>query len=96
MHADDLSNWLITILKNSSTKCPIYNVSSDKVINLKSLTKKIGIMTNKEISIKIKKNNKFDYYAPSINKAYKKLNLKISINLNDALNSIIKRSNDKN
>ena len=90
MHADDLSNWLITILKNSSTKCPIYNVGSDKVINLKSLTKKIGIMTNKEISIKIKKNNKFDYYAPSINKAYKKLNLKISINLNDALNSIIK------
>ena len=90
MHSDDLSNWLITILKNSNTKCPIYNVGSDKVINLKSLTKKIGIMTNKEISIKIKKSNKFDYYAPSINKAYKKLNLKISINLNDALNSIIK------
>ena len=90
MHSDDLSNWLITILKNSNTKCPIYNVGSDKVINLKSLTEKIGIMTNKKISIKIKKSIKFDYYAPSINKAYKKLNLKISINLNDALNSIIK------
>ena len=47
-------------------------------------------MTNKKISIKIKKSKKFDYYAPSITKAYKKLNLKISINLNDALNSIIK------
>jgi len=90
MHSDDLSNWLITILKNSNTKCPIYNVGSDKVINLKSLTEKIGIMTNKKISIKIKKSKKFDYYAPSITKAYKKLNLKISINLNDALNSIIK------
>ena len=90
MHSDDLSNWLITILKNSNTKCPIYNVGSDEVINLKILTKKIGIMTNKKISVKIKNNKKFDYYVPSITKAYKKLNLKILINLNDALNSTIK------
>ena len=96
MHSDDLSNWLITILKNSNTKCPIYNVGSDEIINLRSLTKKIGIITNKKIFIKIKKNKKFDYYVPSITKAYKKLNLKILINLNDALNSTIKSLNDKN
>ena len=94
MHSDDLSNWLITILKNSNTKCPIYNVGSDEIINLRSLTKKIGIITNKKIFIKIKKNKKFDYYVPSITKAYKKLNLKILINLNDALNSTIKSLND--
>jgi nucleoside-diphosphate-sugar epimerase len=96
MHSDDLSNWLITILKNSNSKCPIYNVGSDKIVNLKDLAKKIGIITNQKISIKIKKNNKFDYYIPSISKAYKDLNLKISINLNDALKSIIKSPNDKN
>jgi nucleoside-diphosphate-sugar epimerase len=90
MHSDDLSNWLITILKNSNTKCPIYNVGSDKVINLKNLTKKIGIMTNKKISIKIKKSNKFDYYIPSVLKAKKQLNLKNSISLKDALSSTIK------
>ena len=95
MHSDDLSNWLINILKNSNSKCPIYNVGSSKVVNLKDLTKKIGNMTNKKISIKIKKNNKFDYYVPSTSKAYKDLNLKISINLNDALKSIIKSSNVK-
>jgi len=89
MHSDDLSNWLITILKNSNTKCPIYNVGSDKIINLKSLTKKIGIMTNKKILFKIKKSKKFDYYIPSINKAKKELKLKISINLDNALSLII-------
>ena len=94
MHSDDLSNWLITILKNSSTKCPIYNVGSDKIINLKSLTKKIGIMSNKKISVKTKNSKKFDFYIPSIIKAKKELNLKISINLNDAINSTIKCSND--
>jgi len=94
MHSDDLSNWLITILNNSNTKCPIYNVGSDKVINLKNLTKKIGIMTNKKISIKIKKSNKFDYYIPSILKAKKELNLKNSINLKDALSSTINVINE--
>jgi nucleoside-diphosphate-sugar epimerase len=94
MHSDDLSNWLIIILKNSNTKCPIYNVGSDKVINLKDLTKKIGIMTNKKISVEIKKSKKFDYYIPSITKAKKELNLKISISLNEALNSTIKTIND--
>ena len=48
------------------------------------------MITNKKISFKIKKSKKFDYYVPSITKAHKKLNLKISINLNDALNSLIK------
>ena len=90
MHSDDMSNWLITILKNSNTKCPIYNVGSNKVINLKDLTKKIAIITNKKILLRPNKSKKFDYYVPSTSKAYKKLNLKISINLNDALNSIIK------
>ena len=81
---------VIKIVKNSNTKCPIYNVGSDRVINLKDLTKKIGLIVNKKISLKTNKSNKFDYYAPSTAKAYKELNLKISINLNDALNSVIK------
>ena len=96
MHSDDASNWLINILKNSNSKCPIYNVGSNKVINLKNLTKKIAKITGKKISIKSNKTKKFDYYAPSITKARKELNLEISINLNDALNSIIKTLNDKN
>jgi nucleoside-diphosphate-sugar epimerase len=96
MHSDDLSNWLITILKNSNTRCPIYNVGSDKIVDLKILSKKIGKMTNKKVSVKTSKSKKFDYYVPSINKAKKKLNLNISINLNDALNSIIKSSNGQN
>ena len=86
MHSDDLVNWLIVILKKSNNSCPIYNVGSDKSINLNTLSKKIAKLTKKKLSLKISKNKKFDYYVPSIYKAKKKLNLKISINLNDALN----------
>ena len=94
MHANDLANWLIKILINSNHTCPIYNVGSDKVINLNILAKKIASLTKKKLKINVIKSKKFDYYIPSITKAKKKLNLKISINLNSALNSIIKKESE--
>ncbi len=93
MHEDDLSRWLIKILKDSNKKCPIYNVGSDKVINLRTLTKKIANIVNKKPIFKKILSNEFDYYVPSIAKAKRNLNLKISINLNDSLNSTIKSLN---
>ena len=90
MNSDDLINWLIVILKNSNKNCPIFNVGSDKEINLKLLGQKIAIIFNKKLKSKNIKNTKNDYYIPSITKAKKLLKLKISINLNDSLNSFIK------
>ena len=96
MHSDDMIKWLIKILKNSNKKCPIYNLGSDKVINLRALARKIANLVKKKPYLKKISSKKFDYYAPSIAKAKKELKLKISINLNDALNSTIKSLNDKN
>ena len=90
MHADDMVNWLVTILKNSNKRCPIFNVGSDKEINLRILAKKIAKIFNKKLKLKKLNNLQTDYYVPSINKAKKLLKLKISINLNDSLNSFIK------
>ena len=95
LNTDDLVNWLMVILKNSNKNCPIFNVGSDKSINLVLLGKKIAKIFNKKLKLKklkkVKKNeNENDYYVPSIKKAKKLLKLKISINLNDSLNSFIK------
>ena len=90
MNADDLVNWLVVILKSSNKKCPIFNVGSDREINLRVLGKKIAKIFNKKIRLKKIKDLDTDYYVPSINKARKTLKLKISINLNDSLNSFIK------
>ena len=76
MHSDDLAKWLITILKKSNKKCPIYNVGSDKVINLRKVTKIIAKLVNKKPNLKKILSKKYDYYAPSIAKAKKELNLK--------------------
>ena len=90
MNADDMVNWLIVILKKSNKNCPIFNVGSDKAINLRLLGKKIAKIFNKKIKLKKIKNLDTDYYVPSITKARKILKMKISINLNDSLISFIK------
>ena len=90
LNTDDLIDWLIIILKNSNKSCPIFNVGSDRAINIKLLGKKIAKIFNKKFKLKKRKIFETDYYIPSINKAKKLLKLKISINLNDSLNSFIK------
>ena len=90
MHSDDMVKWLIQILKNSNNECPIYNLGSDKTINLRTLTKNIAVLVKKKQLLKKILSKKFDYYVPSITKAKKQLKLKISISLNDAINSTIK------
>ena len=93
MYSDDLVEWLMVIVKNSSKKCPIFNVGSDEVINLRNLVKIFSKLFSKKIFLKKVSSKTLDYYAPSITKAKKELNLKISINLKDAINSTIKSLN---
>ncbi|MDC3225994.1 NAD(P)-dependent oxidoreductase [Candidatus Pelagibacter sp.] len=90
MNADDLVHWLIVILKNSNKNCPVFNVGSDKGINIRVLGKKISKIFNKKLRLKKIRKLDSDYYVPSISKAKKLLKLKISINLNDSLKSFIK------
>ena len=52
MNADDLVNWLIVILKSSNKKCPIFNVGSDREINLRVLGKKIAKIFNRKLKLK--------------------------------------------
>lgn len=94
MHSMDLSKWLLEILKCSDKFCPIYNVGSDRDIELKDLIKKIASKFGKKIKFKNYNSHQIDYYVPSINKAKKDLKLKIGINLNQSINSTIKNLYD--
>lgn len=76
MYSDDLVRWLIKILDNSNTSCPIYNVGSDDKISIKKIA---NILSKKYHLNKIvpKLSEKFqDNYVPNITKARKKLKLK--------------------
>ncbi len=90
MHSDDMVKWLLTILINSSEKCPIYNVGSNESISIQNLAKTIGVLLKTPVKIRKFSNKKIERYVPSIKKAQKELNLKINYNLRTSLYSIIK------
>ena len=96
LFSDDLVNWLLRINLNSNKNCPVYNVGSDKKIEIKDLAKIIGNLFSKDIKIKKKINDKkIDLYVPNINKIKKKLNVKITYNLKESIISTITRLNEK-
>ncbi len=89
MHADDMCKWLLKIVENSSTKCPIYNIGSDKTIKIKNLVEFLNEYYDAKIIIKKNNSKKIDFYVPSTYLARKKLKLKNTINFNHAIKTLI-------
>ena len=90
MHSDDMIRWILTILSNSSSKCPIYNVGSNESISIQNLAKLVGRILKTKVKIRQPSNKKIERYIPIIKKAQKELNLKLNYNLITSLHSIIK------
>ncbi len=89
MHANDMCKWLIKIVKNSSKYCPIYNLGSDKKIDLHKLIKFLNKKYKSKIFIRNTENKKINFYVPSINLAKSRLKLKNTIKFKNAINSLI-------
>ena len=86
MYADDLVEWLMSLADNSGPECPIYNVASDKEIEIKELASIIAEIFN--VGVKGLKNNNFkcvDRYIPSVEKAGRELNLYNSYTLKESI-----------
>ena len=90
MHADDMCRWLVKILNISSEKCPIVNLGSDKIIDLKKFVNFLNKNFKSKIQITKNASKKIDYYIPSIKFAEKHLKLKNTVNFNNAITLMIK------
>ncbi len=90
MHADDMCKGLIKIANISSTKCPIVNLGSDKIVNLSEFIKFLNKKFNSNILITKHNSKKIDYYVPSLTFAKRYLKLKNTVNFNNAITSLIK------
>ncbi len=95
MYADDLVKWLLKILHNSNTKCPIYNVGSDQGTDIRKLA--FNLSRKYKLDIKFEKivSNFEDRYVPSIQKAKKELKLRLKYNSLDAVNDVIQSIQNK-
>jgi len=90
MYADDLVKWLLKILDNSNTQCPIYNVGSNDKISIHQVANTLAKKFNLRIDSEKFSSKKFDNYVPNINKAKKILGLKI---YSSSIKVVIKTTN---
>jgi dTDP-glucose 4,6-dehydratase len=96
MHTDDLVVWLMTICASANPICPTYNVGSDEEVAIFDLAHIIGRKFKLGIISSSQGNKLQDRYVPSIEKAKKKLDLRLSINLDAAIELTLKEINEKN
>lgn len=68
MHADDLVDSLIKIALHSSPQCPVFNVGSDKAIEIRDLANQIGQQYNVPVNITSVTSDKIDRYVPNTDK----------------------------
>jgi len=85
MYADDLVEWLMTIVCHAIPICPIYNVGSDEVVTIKDLSGLISGVFGLEVHIPKICDSSIDRYIPSIDKAKEKLGLRLIYDLISAL-----------
>ena len=92
LYADDMVEWLIKILKNSKKRTVLYNVGSDRPIELLDLAKKITKLFKNKVLISKERyeSKKIDKYVPIIRKTKNDLKVKILYNLTKSLKKSLK------
>jgi nucleoside-diphosphate-sugar epimerase len=83
MYADDMVFWLLKIITNLNKKYLIYNVGSDKTVDIKQMA--IFLANKYKLKLKMKNHNRnynrfVDNYVPNTSKAKKELALNLNLN----------------
>ena len=85
MYADDLVEWLMTVVENANVTCPIFNVGSDESMEIGELAEIVGNFYGVPIGVNQIADDGQDYYVPSVKKARQELGLKINYSIRDAI-----------
>tara|TARA_B100000575_G_scaffold291155_1_gene296366 strand:- start:241 stop:1194 length:954 start_codon:yes stop_codon:yes gene_type:complete len=86
---DDLSEWILEILKKDSFKKTVYNIGSDESISISDLAFLIKDISKKPIDVKILNENeanlKRSIYIPDCKKIKNKFNLTQKVSLSESI-----------
>ncbi len=89
MHSDDMCKWLVKIIENSNFNCPVYNVGSNKEINMFELATFFSNKYNIKLISKNYNLNEIEYYVPSTEFATKDLGLKNNVSFKNGIKKIL-------
>jgi nucleoside-diphosphate-sugar epimerase len=91
MYADDLVEWLMTIVDHASPECPVYNVGSDQAILVGELASELSKKYSVRAEVPLITDAKIDRYIPSIAKAKSKLGLHLKYDLMTSVRETMKQ-----
>lgn len=91
MYADDLVEWLMTIVDHASPECPVYNVGSDQAILIEDLAIELSKKYSVRAEVPLITDAKIDRYIPSIAKAKSKLGLHLKYDLMTSVRETMKQ-----
>lgn len=93
---NDLAEWILTICKKDSFNCTLYNIGSDRKINIASLANMVSKISNKDIKVKILNQNRKELkqsrYVPDISKIKDTFGLGIKVPLEESIKNMIKHN----
>jgi nucleoside-diphosphate-sugar epimerase len=90
MYSDDLVRFLLKIVENSNTHCPIYNVGSSNKVSINKIAKYFAKKYNLVINAPQILNNKNDLYLPNIDRVTSDFKIKYKYSSMQAINKTIK------
>ena len=92
MYADELVEWLMTILCLSDNTCPTYNVGSDQSVEIFEVARKVAKIFGVEVSATLHNaSEEDDRYVPSIQKACIQAGVLLNFNLDQSLKLTVNR-----
>jgi nucleoside-diphosphate-sugar epimerase len=91
MFSDDLVQWLMAIVHGANGSCPIYNVGSNEVVELKDLGLLIAEYFNVGVRLPSLGFNTPDRYIPSTDLALHELNLSSRYDLRRSIAETVRR-----
>lgn len=93
---DDLSEWILEILKKDSFKKTVYNIGSDESISISDLAYLIRDISKKPVNVEIlnehEVNLKRSVYVPDCKKIKEKFNLKQKVFLSESILKMINQN----
>ena len=91
MYADDLVEWLMTIAAAGNTQCPIFNVGSGEVIEMRDLAQTVANYFGVGVEAPALTNAESDRYVPSVDKAFTELGLLNKYHLASSIHETVKQ-----
>lgn len=95
MYADDLVAWMMEVVVNANSHCPVFNVGSDQAVSMGDLASKVAAYFKVAVDAEDIVSEKIDRYVPSTQKAFDAFGLICKLDLDQSIHQTVQAIRQK-